>query len=55
MAPEAVLLTKGIIKAIFTTRPTNASKVIVHDDGEVEVKAADEAGSAHTASPHHAS
>lgn len=43
MAASSYLpLLGGILKALFTTRPTETTEVIVRDDGKVEVKPAKE-------------
>jgi hypothetical protein len=31
-------LAKGVLKALFTTSPTEATKVVAYDDGAIEIE-----------------
>jgi hypothetical protein len=42
---DRLLLTKGVLKALFTTPPTRASEVIVQNGGKVIVRTDEEPNS----------
>jgi hypothetical protein len=49
-AHDRLLLSKGVLKALFTTSPTKASEVIVQNGGKVVVVQTDEGPTASSAS-----